>query len=83
MIKKYLNHLHTCKSCCPASVRYCDEAIELKLEYEANYICSLHTQKLRQEGCENFKRVRPDLYQRLREKIRLKYEELSQEQLAQ
>lgn len=75
MIREYLNHLLTCKNCAPASLSYCVEAIELKLEYEANFICSLPAGKERTKACENFKRVAPELYERLREVLKRKYQE--------
>lgn len=69
----FINHLMLCKKCYAAGGRYCDDGVELKLESDSDYVSSLKTVESRRAWMQLMCSARPDLQERLQEKVKQKY----------
>jgi hypothetical protein len=70
---EFINHLMGCKACYAAGGRYCVDGIELKLDSDSNFVVLLKTVEQRRKWMELFRKARPELQERLQEKVKQKY----------
>jgi uncharacterized protein YqeY len=75
-----INHLMGCKACYAAGGRYCVDGIELKLEGDSDFVVLLKTVDQRRQWMELFRKARPDLQERLQEKVIQKYLAMKQKE---